>query len=250
LKRIVATWTCLMVLSGCSSQPREVATSSPAVAPSTAGASTGVPSPSPSATRPPLTPAQLRTAALVPTSWDAPLSWKLAYDKETANQAITGCGGKKLTPSDLAMHQREWSNSQGTGGGEIAVVLAASDAPQNPTGNPGYRRGEALAALALADRQTCTHEHKPDGSDTVSDVDHGTIIRPQSVRFYGIDAYCSRITRKNHADSYSCWTAAGAGDVYAQLYGFGADARTAAYALSTILKADAEAFDALPSSGS
>ncbi|WP_426502799.1 hypothetical protein ACPPVO_34865 [Dactylosporangium sp. McL0621] len=183
----------------------------------------------------------------MPTSWDAPTNWTLTYDKETSNQAITGCGGKKLTPGDLTMHQREWGDGHGAGGGETAVVLAASDAPPNPTGNPGYRRGEALAALALADRKTCTHEHKSDGSDTVSDLDRGTVLRPQSGRFYGVDAYCSKATRKGYPDSYSCWTAAGAGDVYVQLYGFGASAENAAYALGALLKADAAAFDALPS---
>jgi hypothetical protein len=244
MRRALAALVCVVALSGCGSADEPVASSSPAVTASSAPVAAAAPSPSD--TRSPLTPAELRTGALVPASWDAPQDWKLTYDKDTTNQAVTGCGGKKLTPSDLTMHQREWADGQGAGGGETAFVLAASDAPPNVTGNPGYRRGEALAALALADRQTCLHEHKTDGSDTVSDLDHGTVSRPASGRFYGVDAYCGRTTHKGHPDSYSCWTAAGAGDVYVQLYGFGATAERASFSLTAILKADATPFDALP----
>ncbi|WP_433089012.1 hypothetical protein ACQP1P_22195 [Dactylosporangium sp. CA-052675] len=239
-----------LTLAGCGASGNQPVA---AQAPTSVDASPSVassPSASPSLPAQPKTPGELRSLALPQASFQPSLGFALTYDRETSNNAIAGCNGRKLTRADLTMRQREWGDGNVEGEGGIAVVITDADLLVNGSVPAGTGPAGALAAAAISDRQACGKEHHADGSTVEPVPDWSGISLPRTGRLAKLNlntSFCTKTSHAGHPDSYSCFIIAGIGSVYVQIYGFSDhDVQQAGSRMSDLLAAEAPLFDALP----
>lgn len=247
MKRVAAgAIGCLLLLSGCGSAAPKAGPGAAASGPPSAG-----PSASPSAS--PLPPAVLRDAALVPVSWQAPDGWAVSYDKDLDSRAVVGCNSWGLTPSDLGQHQREWASSDNSAGaGESSYVLGPTDTPTPspgaaaPAASPDSGEGRAAAMVAALDADTAGCKHvKPVNGVTTTTLAAPALTLPTG-GVHDAKVFCRRTRHAGNPDSYGCFAAAGKGDLFLQVYGFGRSLDQAATGLGALMTAEGPVFDALP----